>query len=763
MGLEQFFFTWAEKGLDGLGRFQVVAASPRLHRPSSIKSLGLELCRYEVPNRGIEPPTAPVSTGWLTRGGMRFAFTRTYLGRDAVGRTGNFAAHVVVGPQDEMPLDALCCSLDSAAAPQEESGSTGSRLTWWRGDSRQIPESRTLPTPDLPETARPTNDGDPCAEVVAELLARAGQKITLAYPPDVVLRALTLAATALPGLMDTWSVSTYEGPRLAPMFDVVAAEDPNRTLRGFHPRRPGGLSSQELIAGRFAASADPVTARAAQAAWHSSRRRRSPAQAFTRLAVTHRAANEGEAVTADDLDFALSECESATSLLESPISREVVTTEFARDPHGKVGDALLNVMGDLPSDLRHVVGESLGQALRTSPAPQLERAVARVASVSAGLVSDLADALLSQGQDQTAPIAAWPLELVVSALADLEVDPRARDQLLDRASASVASAAGSRLDDADFAEAFARAIERGTFPARSAADLLLRSPHRAGAALDRLGPIGATHVLGALTPTDALELLRSSRVRLSGATAERIVREGLAAMEPVKAASTVSTLAHQIRLTGSTSWPEHMHDLFGRQCRLELNDTGRRHDLPGMARFARSMDDETTAWVDLLAALERLPRPAWVVPGLEEFRRLFAGTDLGEAACYALDSVVTHARPSDALRLIPEIERVGGVSSTVAAHAVLGGALRGLVAYRSADAAITGLLAVASMHDEGILKVRSALLRLGRDDPVMDRALHLATIVRGDLKGQFIADQTWRRAGREGCRWLQQIGIRSDW
>src|SRR5215467_10069032 len=96
--IEQLHYTWAEEGRQGLGRYQVTAASPDLaDLTSDLATLALRLCRWSG-----EESSDVASYGWIDARGYRFVFRRVGAGLTRDGRPGNFAAHVLVGSVSEI-------------------------------------------------------------------------------------------------------------------------------------------------------------------------------------------------------------------------------------------------------------------------------------------------------------------------------------------------------------------------------------------------------------------------------------------------------------------------------------------------------------------------------------------------------------------------------------------------------------------------------------------------------------------------------------
>lgn len=215
--VEQLHYTWAARGVEGTNRFQIAAMSPGLKSGPAAEAMPMirRLCRYDPP-RGAGDDL-PVSFGWLDHESLRIAFRRVGLPA-AMGKQGNFAAHLLVAPLDALPEAAVAALFGSPF--------------WWDGPG----EGEDDPSLELPTIALdrvPVQEAKPEAEEL-----RAG--VALAYhvftkPEDSRLavtasaaevgRAARALALIAPDALVGLSFSTYEGRRVFP-FDLLGSEAP---------------------------------------------------------------------------------------------------------------------------------------------------------------------------------------------------------------------------------------------------------------------------------------------------------------------------------------------------------------------------------------------------------------------------------------------------------------------------------------------------------------------------------------------------------
>lgn len=221
--MEQLLYTWAPRGVEGVNRFQIYAASPALKRAGMVGLLSVvrKVCRYDPP-RG--QGRFPISYGWFDYRDQRIVFCRQATAA-GYSRQGNFAAHVLVGRATEAPEQDIALRYGSS--------------TWWAGlaaDSRpDQQEPATLEPVDLTAIEMPARGGG-CDDQAVDGLARAlyehqppGQLVIL-DEQECFGPALRVVAEAYPHVLDGLTLSTYEGAPTVP-FHVAGAIPASASLR----------------------------------------------------------------------------------------------------------------------------------------------------------------------------------------------------------------------------------------------------------------------------------------------------------------------------------------------------------------------------------------------------------------------------------------------------------------------------------------------------------------------------------------------------
>jgi hypothetical protein len=229
-----------------MNQFQIAAISSGLKRPPLVSLLPelRRLCRYD------RPPGAeydPISFGWLDLRGHRVAFLRVPVAGIA-GRSGSFAAHLLVGPQGSM-------------AEGEIASSFGAGF-WWTGlTERELEEIAggkqdfELPLLDWDEALETRVEPDAEAEGPASVLARdllsaaAGERLAVLDDQAAFGPALGLLGQRFPQAFDGISLSTWE---IAPTFPLTVVGT---------PVRPSGMEVCDLLGDEGLDPADRATAR----------------------------------------------------------------------------------------------------------------------------------------------------------------------------------------------------------------------------------------------------------------------------------------------------------------------------------------------------------------------------------------------------------------------------------------------------------------------------------------------------------------------
>ncbi len=208
MAVQQLRYTWSARGLEGVSQFQVTGASPGFRDPTSLEwGWASELCSYPGLPRSENADEWP-SVGWITlRDGRRIVFHRVDAGLDGAGRRGNFAAHILMGPQEELPTSQGALLL------------TGQ--LWWTGS---VATPLHLPTLTLDGLEEPRFCGDDDPELrtaLALLLDSRGTASGFARTPALAARALSVLCDVAPYLLEARSISTFESPEEARSFQLV--------------------------------------------------------------------------------------------------------------------------------------------------------------------------------------------------------------------------------------------------------------------------------------------------------------------------------------------------------------------------------------------------------------------------------------------------------------------------------------------------------------------------------------------------------------
>ena len=249
MALGQIRFTWARRGLEGNNKFRSLPAPrPESDGTAAFVEQARRLCRYPVPAHGVAPAEAPISFGWKDVGKTRYVFHRVYIGQDALGRDGNFAAHVLFGRMAELGLPSV---LQSYGSP-----------TWWTGDplgdgDRRLERTSLAafaPAPPDPPTAVTH------ADELYRVLSACYRGGTVPIGSTALVRALRSISEIVPDLVDVGAFSSYEDRTVAYpvddyfMFGVGDAENSgNRTGRAVLPaaaRRPLRSAAELILADR---------------------------------------------------------------------------------------------------------------------------------------------------------------------------------------------------------------------------------------------------------------------------------------------------------------------------------------------------------------------------------------------------------------------------------------------------------------------------------------------------------------------------------
>jgi hypothetical protein len=397
LALGQVWYTWARDGLEGVNRFQIVASSEPLEgRTRAFVEQARTFCRYSPPD-GASARSAPVSFGWSDVGTTRFAFCRTYLGEDATGRPGNFAAHVLFGRMPQLQIPALLASFGSSL--------------WWAGQMSAVPpDGRLERVADLPPGHRRPDTQDPA--ILAGAFAGCCNGGPIHTPPSPLVAAISSIAEILSELVDVGAFSSFEpdGPR--------ATED--YFTYGSGAACPDGPAHAALTDSRHARSlhtaaaflADPGHGHAAlRTAWADTARSRDRIPDWVQLIDAL-----GATVTAR-IDWsraipALLGPSTANVLLDTPAVQRSLAEQLIQGNEELV-QMLILVAERLSSDILIGLGEALADVgLHDEPA------AAHVWRLAQGLPTELRQALLRAAlvtlQRKPTAARAWPGEMILA-------------------------------------------------------------------------------------------------------------------------------------------------------------------------------------------------------------------------------------------------------------------------------------------------------------------------------------------------------------
>jgi GTPase-associated protein 1 len=352
---EALWYTWASHGQEGIDQFQVVATTPGLaDLTSEISRTARQLCHYRMPAGVHDEAAAPISFGWIDVKGVRFAFRRGPNGTDRWQRAGNFAAHIVLGPVQELPALDILSSFDSEI--------------WWRGDLDQRPADGILGDPRLDSNTSGSQLGPDTSELQRQLTAALldrppdGQ-IAAAVTPTEMVAAARAVANVIPALVEAVSFSTYE-PDQAGWFDIIGANSNSvrawRTVGGVTATSDMPTTRTSIVA---ALTLDP--ANNARRATRAAREAASMPGSFDRRVYLHvRSALDAVESNGDPamLAPALSYPDAAAALLAMPDVRAQIADALGR----RDAEILANLERSAPalsSDGQENLGLLLGELL----------------------------------------------------------------------------------------------------------------------------------------------------------------------------------------------------------------------------------------------------------------------------------------------------------------------------------------------------------------------------------------------------------------
>ena len=215
--IEQLKYTWADSGREGYCKYQIVAASKHtldFHDP--VLKSALDLCRYDMPiGRSLVNP--PVSFGWQNRDGMRFAFCRRFRQDAQFGHPGNFSAHILFGPLEELDIETLIKSFNTDF--------------WWVAKDSDYGDVILpfLSSDDIPQNESPLmidrGDEDDRAATLLNGLLIGKKPLMLPVSPAELVEVLLAVSRSVPHMINALSFSTYESSIFQNNFDVLCSSN----------------------------------------------------------------------------------------------------------------------------------------------------------------------------------------------------------------------------------------------------------------------------------------------------------------------------------------------------------------------------------------------------------------------------------------------------------------------------------------------------------------------------------------------------------
>jgi GTPase-associated protein 1, N-terminal domain type 2 len=756
VALDQLLYTWAERGLHGLGRFQPVAASDALREGGAGPlTLVLRLCRYDRLPGIREEESAPVSYGWIDSGPLRYAFSRRYIGQDAFGRPGNFAAHVLVGPREELPALHL---LQLFGSP-----------TWWDGKQQDATTAGYLPMTSLHQfCASPAaTDVDPhtSALVLAALLGRGGRRLLLALEPPSLVAATRNAVALLPGLLDGVSFSTYESGEAADWFSITGTT-PAQTQSASAMSLPTIESSAGLSTERAAAmlvfDPDPRMQAVVQRGWlASSSNHTDPSrlEEFVRVCALNSVARKGAACTIADVLPALASPDTANDLLDYLSVQRCVAAAIV-DGNDEVVVAIARNGAALAPDLLAALGSEVA-ALLDFRSRELRAWGSRLQRLPNATVHALAKVALDALCRGDADANAWPIHLVGAvievATAD-EVPAPVRQKVLLKLSSRVAELATDvRVPSPSWALMLKQALESGMVNHHMAARCLDTAPERAHDVINGF-PVGLSReILACLDGNRAADLMLcvddvqkpAAFVELARAVADRL---------PIPQRFHMLVAARAL-IPGRPpdNWPEVALPALLSRIEHDLSDPRTRHVVSQLQSLcAGAPDPELAAWRELLMHIEG-SRP-------EASRRALTNISADSrtlAARYAFDVCVASARYLDQIAVtVDSLAIASGYNCDRTARAVLAAGVRGVEAQRNRQVGRFALLYVANELAEPRAVSRQKLGGGLADGSSQELATHLARSLAGPGRDAPVVSDM-ELAGPRAASWLATVGVKT--
>ncbi|RYC05737.1 hypothetical protein EUA94_17710 [Nocardioides zhouii] len=688
--LEQLHYTWAHRGLAGLSGFQPVAASEGIQRSPSMWAFALGLCRFDASANNA--PLASRSLGWLTLPRYRCVFVRTPSGRDGYGRPGNFAAHVLVGPRDELTTGAALAFLNHGSM--------------WTGMNPEDEVPPLLPPFELMDTPSQGQSPETPEPAMSPAMARAvmsGLRSVLDEPPPRLLSGLYLLEHRFPGILDDMSVSTYE--RLPSVTHLVLADRPflsyfdiigsggavtraDARAQGFEfvdDGWRGDLGVEQTTAAMLSSSA--VTTRRLEKSWSGIPRGQHRFGLFRRTARVLALAEAGDRAATSDLRGLLGEAGLVQELVDDSQLRALVARSFiVGDPEVEL--PLAGVFSALSQDTQIALAEDMARACSRLSPQDLGAATQRAAHLGAGGARLFAAACLQEAPRFATGADKWPRSLVLLALSTLPPDGAWPAGFEERSAAFMSDIARSTaISDATFVRLWHRRMRLGGDGLLQA---LVASPGRLPGVVRQLGSASTVSVLEPVTdPTTVMDLLITSQVDL-GDDITNWASHALADQRPHQRLTELLRLQPQVTST-HRAWSDLALDVFEDVVTEELNDPSRRLLADGrLLELEKGLGfSDADGWRHLLHTLtSEVARMTAMSEAPLEVREDVRAI----AATYAIDLVLNRRRPSAGeAYLLDQLDNRGGLTETEGARALLQAGLRGCIAYQRVTPAATAI------------------------------------------------------------------------
>jgi GTPase-associated protein 1, N-terminal domain type 2 len=403
MKIEQLYYSWAARGIEGRNRLQIVAASPGLaNRDFSLCRAALRLCQYTCHPRDLAEGPPPVSYGWLDDEATRFWFRRQDAGLGGDGRPGNFIAHILTGPPRSLPTNELLCRF---ASPFWESTARGLAETEHGGLDLRLPLVNLDDIPPADQWGAPSSEE--LGALVELLLSGAPQpRIAFALEPGEIVDLLRIVTGSLRPLFERTAFSTYESERMRRQFDLVGMGRHGRADLGFQSLSGSStvaVSSKAKSVARLMLSSKDEDSHVLAATVGASTTPQGALDLERFAELAKRVDDVGrQPINMNRLHAALSSPSVFRTALNYGSVRKAIAEAIA-ESDDDVKDALRLAARDLPEDLLRELGANTAEALiERSRVQELDRLMDQLIFISPAIEDGLLDTILRRLVDGTA-------------------------------------------------------------------------------------------------------------------------------------------------------------------------------------------------------------------------------------------------------------------------------------------------------------------------------------------------------------------------